>query len=222
MSVVKQHSRRPSRSRRAPLSRKRILEAALRLVDRHGLEALTMRSLGTALGVEAMALYYHVPDKNALLDGLVELLVAGLAIPEPGTAEWTDVLRAIYRGFRARLKAHPNLLPVLTSKPLLTMEVLRMAEVQYATLRRAGFSPRSTLDAYRTLGPYVLGYVLTETQFILGRRRASEYVPLFSQLTPGEFPATLELMPYQARLDWDQQFDIGLDLIFTGLAARRR
>jgi len=58
------------------------------------------------------------------------------------------------------------------------------------------------------------------SQFISSGRRASEYVPLFSQLTPQEFPATLELMPYQARTDWDQQFNIGLDLIFDGLKAR--
>lgn len=99
------------------------------------------------------------------------------------------------------------------------MDVLRIAEAQYATLRRAGFSPDATLDAYRTLGSYLLGYVITETQFVSSQRRASEYVPLFSQLKAGEFPVTLELMAYQARVDWDQQFDIGLDLIFNGLKA---
>ena len=192
----------------------------MRLVDGHGLEALTMRNLGAELGVEAMALYYHVPDKDAVFDGLVELLMAGIAVPSPAAGEWTDVLHAVYGAFRDRLKAHPNLLPVLTGKPLLTMDVLRIAEAQYATLRRAGFSPEATLDAYRTLGPYLMGYVVTETQFILSGRRASEYVPLFSRLTPQEFPATLELMPYLARVDWDQQFDIGLDLIFNGLKAR--
>lgn len=62
--------------------------------------------------------------------------------------------------------------------------------------------------------------VVTETQFMLSGRRATEYVPLFSQLTPHEFPATLELMPYQARVNWDRQFNIGLNLIFDGLKAR--
>jgi AcrR family transcriptional regulator len=179
-----------------------------------------MRSLGAELGVEAMALYYHVPDKGALLDGLMEQLIAGIAVPSPDAGDWRDVLRGLFRVFRDRLKAHPNLLPVLTGKPVLTMDVLRVGEAQYATLRRAGFSPEVTLDAYRTLGSYLMGYVVTETQFLSSGRRAAEYVPLFSQLTPQDFPATLELMPYQARVDWDQQFDIGLDLIFDGLKAR--
>lgn len=140
--------------------------------------------------------------------------------PRPRSGEVARLLRRLYGVFRNRLKAHPNLLPVFTSKPILTADILRVAEAQYATIRRAGFSPEATLDAYRTLGGYLLGYVVTETQFLASGRRASEFVPLFSQLTSNEFPATLELMPYQARVDWDQQFDIGLDLIFNGLEAR--
>lgn len=97
------------------------------------------------------------------------------------------MLRPLYGAFRDRPKKHPNLLPVLTGKPLLTMDVLRIAEVQYATLRRAGFRPEATLDPYRILGSYLLGYVITETQFISSRRRASEYAPLFSQMKASEF-----------------------------------
>src|SRR5918911_1159397 len=99
-------------SGRQPLSRRRVLEEAVRFVDREGLEALTMRKLGAELGVEAMSLYNHVPNKGALLDGMVEILLGELEIP-PEEEGWESRVREAYRAFRRLAHEHPNVFPLL-------------------------------------------------------------------------------------------------------------
>src|SRR3712207_8923049 len=91
-------------AKRRPLSRRRVLEAAVRFADREGLEALSMRKLGADLGVEAMSLYNHVPNKDALLDGMVEVLLGELEVPSE-KAGWEERVREAYRGFRRDRKS---------------------------------------------------------------------------------------------------------------------
>src|ERR671916_1636487 len=93
--------------KRRPLSRRRILETAVRFVDREGLEALSMRKLGSELGVEAMSLYNHVPNKSALLDGMVEVLLGELEVPSEDE-EWERRVRGGYRGFWRRGRPPPH------------------------------------------------------------------------------------------------------------------
>src|ERR687897_673164 len=102
--------------KRRPLSRRRILEAAVRFVDREGLEALSMRKLGSELGVEAMSLYNHVPNKDALLDGMVEVLLGELEVPSERAA-WEERVKEAYRGFRRLAHEHPNVFPLLVNRP---------------------------------------------------------------------------------------------------------
>src|SRR5918911_507596 len=93
---------------RRPLTRPRILRAALKLIDGEGLDALSMRKLGAALGVEAMALYRHVPSKGALLDGVVELLLEQLELPPAGCESWSDAWLAVARSYRRLAHSHPG------------------------------------------------------------------------------------------------------------------
>src|ERR687891_2960838 len=93
--------------KRRPLSRRRILEAAVRFVDREGLDALSMRKLGSELGVEAMSLYNHVPNKSALLDGMVEVLLGELEILSENYG-WEERIREGYRAFRRLAHKHPD------------------------------------------------------------------------------------------------------------------
>jgi AcrR family transcriptional regulator len=104
--------------RTAPLTRDEIFAAALAIVDAEGAEALSMRRLARDLGVEAMSLYHHVRDKQALLGGVVELSVRAEAPapPKPGAA-WQDVVAAVVLGFRRTLTAHPNVLPLMAAHP---------------------------------------------------------------------------------------------------------
>src|SRR5918995_6954834 len=108
-------------AKRQPLNRRRILETAVRFVDSEGLEALSMRKLGAKLGVEAMSLYNHVPNKGALLDGMVEVLLGELEIP-PESEGWERRIREAYGAFRRLAHEHPNVFSLLLGRPPDTMD----------------------------------------------------------------------------------------------------
>src|ERR687893_1436892 len=119
---------------RRPLSRRRVLEAAVRFADREGLGSLTMRRLGAELGVEAMSLYNHVPNKGALLDGMVEVLLGELDVP-PEDEGWERRIREAYRAFRRLAHEHPNVFPLLVVRPPDTMDGIWLVEEFLKTLR---------------------------------------------------------------------------------------
>lgn len=159
-----------SRGQHAGLTRAAVLGAAVALVDEHGLSALSMRRLGAELGVEAMALYHHVGSKDELLDGLVEHLF-GEVVPvlvERGSdrrghaAEgWQEGLRASAHTMLRTLIAHPNLVPVVLSRPATTPQVHGLLEQMLGTLRDAGLSPGRSLDLVYAVISLVLAHVAT-------------------------------------------------------------
>src|SRR4029078_513433 len=104
-------------TRRKPLSRDRILAAALELVDEQGIEALSMRKLGAALGVEAMSLYNHVANKDDVLDGVLDHVLGEVPLPHPPRA-WDDQLWVLGRGFRDAGLAHPGVLPMFGARAI--------------------------------------------------------------------------------------------------------
>ena len=199
---------------RQPLSRRRVLEEAVRFVDREGLEALTMRKLGAELGVEAMSLYNHVPNKSALLDGMVEVLLGELEIP-PENSGWEERIREGYRAFRRLAHEHPNVFPLLVNRPPDTMDGVWLVEEFLRTLEEAGFGKETALHAFRSLSSYTFGYAMAEIRgFALepdGSRLGAQRLP------PKEFPRLSELRPYLDEVDHDAEFEFGLDLILTGL-----
>ena len=184
---------------RRPLSRRRILETAVELVDREGLGALSMRRLGRELGVEAMSLYNHVPNKEALLSGMVEVLLGGLEPVAAGGTGWEDEVRGAFRSYLKLARAHPEVFQLFATRPLGTGEALRIFEV----LRGAGLDMVPALHAFRALSSYTIGYALGEIRGF----------PL--ELEAG--PRALELAPPLKEADRDAQFDYGLDLIISGL-----
>jgi TetR/AcrR family tetracycline transcriptional repressor len=201
-------------AKRRPLNRRRVLEAAVRFVDREGLEALSMRKLGAELGVEAMSLYNHVPNKNALLDGMVEVLLGELRIP-PENHSWEERIREGWRSFRRLAYEHPNVFPLFVTRPPNTMDGIWLIEEFVKTLRKAGFGPETALHAFRTLSSYTFGYAMSEIRgFALepgGSRPGAQSLPL------EEFPHISELKPYLQAVDHDAEFEFGLDRIFAGL-----
>ena len=146
---------------RRPLTRRRVLRAALAVVDRDGLDALTMRRLGSALGVEAMSLYRHVDGKEALLDGVVELLTQEIDVPPPGS-EWREALRTILRSYRAVAHAHPHAFPLIALRPLRSAEARARAEAVVQMLLAAGFDRRTAEVAFGTAASYANGFLLEE------------------------------------------------------------
>ena len=203
---------------RQPLNRWRVLEEAVRFVDREGLDALTMRKLGAELGVEAMSLYNHVPNKSALLDGMVEVLLAKLEIP-PENHDWEERIRQGYRAFRRLAHEHPNVFPLLVDRPPDTMDGVWLVEEFLRTLEEAGFGKETALHAFRALSSYTFGYAMSEIRgFALepdGSRLGAH------TLSPEEFPRISELGPQLERIDHDAEFEFGFDLIMEGLRKYR-
>ncbi len=202
---------------RNPLSRERVLEAAVRYVDREGLEALSMRKLGAELGVEAMSLYNHVPNKSALLDGMVEVLLGELEVP-PEDGDWEERIRAGYRAFRRLAHEHPNVFPLLVNRPPETMDGVWLVEEFLRTLADAGFDAKTALHAFRTLSSYTFGYAMAEIRGFALEPDGSR--PGIQKILPEEFPRLSELGPYLESLDHDAEFEFGLDLILSGLSGR--
>jgi AcrR family transcriptional regulator len=199
---------------RQPLSRRRVLEEAVRFVDREGLEALTMRKLGAELGVEAMSLYNHVPNKSALLDGMVEVLLGELEIPSENYG-WEERIREGYRAFRRLAHEHPNVFPLMVTRPPDTMDGVWLVEESLKTLEDAGFDKETGLHAFRALSSYTFGYAMAELRGFALEPDGS--LPGARRLSSQEFPRLSELSSSLGEVDHDAEFEFGLDLILMGL-----
>ena len=200
--------------RRRPLDRRTILEAAVRFVDGEGLDSLSMRKLGTELGVEAMSLYNHVPNKGALLDGMVEVLLGDLDIPSESEG-WEDRIREAYRAFRRLAHEHPNVFPLLVVRPPDTMDGVWLVEEFLKTLREAGFDPETSLYAFRALSSYASGYAIAEIRGFAMEPAGSRLGA--SKLPREDFPSIHELDGRLETVDHDAEFEFGLGLIIAGL-----
>src|SRR5262245_10470183 len=135
--MARNYRKKPER--RQPLSAEKVLAAALRMADKRGLDALSMRSLARVLEVEAMSLYNHVPGKERILDGLVELVVAELA-PPPRDVDWRTAMRARARSAHDVLMRHPWATMLFVSRLNVGPHMLRYVDATIECLREAGFS----------------------------------------------------------------------------------
>jgi TetR/AcrR family tetracycline transcriptional repressor len=141
---------RPRRER--PLTREELLDAALGIVDSEGLAALTMRRLAAAVGVEAMSIYYHVPHKEALLDGVVERMRSEMRLPPTEPDDWADALEAIFVEYRRVLVAHPNMLPLAARRT----RGAGASGLEY--LIGQGVPPDDAVELYQSLVAFTIGY----------------------------------------------------------------
>ncbi|MDP8908009.1 MAG: TetR/AcrR family transcriptional regulator C-terminal domain-containing protein [Chloroflexota bacterium] len=180
-----------------------------------------MRRLGQVLGVEAMALYKHVPSKAALLDGMVGAILTELEIPPADPVDWEVRVRAVASAYRRLAHAHPNLFPLVVTRPLNAPEVLRPLEATLDVFLTAGFDAVTTLHAFRALSSYVEGYVLDEiTGFSFTAADQGEGPRLeINRLDPLEFPRISELAPHFAEQERDVEFEFGLNALVVGLRA---
>jgi TetR/AcrR family tetracycline transcriptional repressor len=140
------------RRRERPLTREELLDEALGIVDSEGLAALTMRRLAAAVGVEAMSLYYHVPNKEALLDGVVERMRSEMRLPETAPDDWADALAAIFVEYRRVLTAHPNMLPLAARRT----SGAGASGLEY--LIDQGVPPDDAVELYQSLVAFTIGY----------------------------------------------------------------
>jgi len=205
----------------ARLSRDRILASAVRLADRDGLEAVTMRRLGQALGVEAMSLYKHVANKDAILDGLLERVLAEVQLPQPG-GDWEAELRRAAISLHDALARHPwacGLVMAPASSPNALGARIRYIEALLRTLREAGFTPTQAYYGYHALDSHAVGFTMWELGHAVPDSAVVE--ELMRQIESGAYPYLLE-HARQHDVDHPQtSFEFGLDLIFDGLRLLR-
>ena len=195
------------------LTRERVLAEALRLVDSEGLDALSMRRLGDRLGVEAMTLYYHVGSKEALLDGLVEALLADV---RSDVHDWRAAAAEIARAFRASAIRHPEIMRLFATRRLRAPAWARATESMLAAFVRGEFSRKEAVHAYRLLSAYMTGYVLGELRLV-GAPTLRAYL---RQLDAAEFPFLHDLAPELRGIERDTEYELGLELLLDGLEAR--
>jgi AcrR family transcriptional regulator len=202
--------------------RTQIAESALALVDREGLDALSMRRLATELGLGTMTLYGYFATKDDLLDAVVARAATGRgAIPVPD-GPWDERLRAIARAWHRNLNRHPSLVQLRLRRPIVGREVFRVTEVGLAALRDAGFSPAAAARAFRVLFLYVFGTAtFNDAEVTAGRRR--EIAMAVLALPEDEFPVLSGLAGEMGdAMGGEEQFEFGLDVLIAGLAARAR
>src|SRR5262245_63701887 len=144
---------------RTPLSRERILQTALELADEGGIESLTMRKLGQALGFEAMSLYNHVANKDDVLDGILDLVLSESEPPAPGE-DWRTTIRRSAISVYDALRRHPWAVNLLMSPDRVRASRLRYMDALLAALREAGFSPETVYHAYHALDAHIVGFSL--------------------------------------------------------------
>ncbi|QXV55887.1 TetR/AcrR family transcriptional regulator [Amycolatopsis sp. TNS106] len=210
---------------RRSLTRDRVLKAAIEVADRGGVEAMTMRRVAQHLGVEAMSLYHHVPNKDAILDGVVDAVFAAIELPGTETGDWRDAVRARASSAREVLSRHNWALGLMDSRRNPGPATLRHHDAVLGVLRRAGFTLPMAVHAVSLIDSYIGGFVLQESNL-----PPSEDVPgvaddILDGLPRDEFPYLAEVITEHAQrpgYDHTKEFDYGLDLILEGLEARRK
>lgn len=212
--------------RRTPLTRERILRAAVALADERGLGDLTMRRLAGELGVEAMSLYHHVANKNDLLDGMIDLVFGEVDPPTAG-GDWKAELRKRALSTRAALGRHRWAVGEMEGRTDHGPANLRVHDAVLGCLLAAGFSEAETVHAYSVQDAYIYGFALQESDMSSrtpedfaaeARRQMAEYADALA-----DHPSLVRVVGghvAEVGYDYDAEFLFGLDLILDGLERR--
>ncbi len=206
---------------RRPLTRQRVLEMALDLIDRQGLEALSMRKLAAELGVEAMSLYKHVANKDDLLAGVGELVWGKVAATTPPTDDWAAWLRALAAAIRGTVHRHPRALPVLVGLPVTPVPMLVVFADQLERHPRRGRRPHDPVSTLCTVTAFALGCAVAELS-CLGQtpdHPETEWQRMrrITRALPPDVPDRLiDTALTVCTCDADEMFTGGLELIIRG------
>jgi TetR/AcrR family tetracycline transcriptional repressor len=201
------------------LTREQIAAAALELLDRHGLDALSMRRLSDTLGVGTMTLYGYFRNKDDLLDAVMDLAAAG-AGPIELEGPWRERARAIAEAIRAGLERHPSLVQLRLRRPLVRPSQFAFTEAALRALVDAGLDRASAARAFRAIFVYTFGFAAfspASAEDAQGR----EIRAALSALPPGEYPLLTSMVDEaMSAVSGDVQFGFGLDLVLDGIEAR--
>jgi AcrR family transcriptional regulator len=197
------------------LSRERIAAAALDLVDRDGLSALSTRRLGDALGCEAMSIYHHFPNKAHLMDALIDLMLAEARVPPAGAGDWLERLRLAAHGFRAMALKHPKFFPFFAVHRLNTPSGVAYINSIIGILREAGFSNGDAARYFRELGYYLTGAALDETAGYANGPSAA--VPVTDETIAADYKHLAAAAPYFEPAHFQATFETGLEILLEGI-----
>jgi AcrR family transcriptional regulator len=205
---------------RLPLTRDRILRAALELADDDGIDSLTMRKLGQDLGFEAMSLYHYVANKNDLLDGLCDLVLAESDLPSPH-GDWAEAVRASAISVHRALHRHPWACTLLMSPDHVRPARLRYMDSLLGRLRDAGFSAETTYHAYHVIDGHIFGFSFWQSSHSYTPAEVSHLVEMFAKAIPEDEYPHLHEHGAQHLAEGSHHdvsaFEFGLDLILDGL-----
>jgi TetR/AcrR family transcriptional regulator, tetracycline repressor protein len=213
-------SRRASRVPRHTLSRPRIVEAALVLLDNEGSDAVTMPKLAKHLGVGTMSLYRHVADKDDLINAVAEHVLSGVAVPDGAPGDWERRVVGYLRDLRQAALDHPALSRILAERGLTAGPVFEQLEAAHAVLRAAGFSDLGAVRTFYALLTYVFGFVVWELPRV-HQQPAALYTAAWNdaidQLDPADYPNLRALRRQLTTTASSDQFDYGLEHLLRSL-----
>lgn len=208
-------------SRRQSLNKGRIIGSAVALADKTGVDALTIRKLATALGVKPMTIYHYVPNKEAIIDGMVDMVFSEIDLPQIDI-DWKSAVRLRSASARAVLATHPWAVPLMESRRSPGIATLRQHDAVIACLRNGGLSVEMTAHAYALIDAFIYGFAMQEASLpATSGEQMSELAESIMQATAmNEYPHLMELTTQhvlQPGYDFAEEFDFGLNLILDGL-----
>lgn len=206
---------------RGSLSKEAVVRTAISLADEKGVASLTMRNLAEKLGVEAMSLYYHVANKNEILDGMFDAVFGEIAFQCDGGL-WKQAMRERAQSLRKVLLQHRWAIGLMESRPSPGEVTLSHHESVIKCLRTSGFSIANAAHAFSALDSYIYGFVMQEASLPFETSEELEDVAdnLLEQMPVAEFPYFVEMIAeYNLKpgYSYSNEFEIGLDLILDGL-----
>ena len=211
----------PDTQPRIPLTRDRVLRAAVAVADESGIESLTMRRLAKQLGVKPMSLYYHVANKDDILDGIVDIVFSEISLPRTG-AEWKGEMRDRAISVRRVLGGHPWATSLMQERVNPGPALLRHHDSVIGGLREGGFSVAMAAHAFSAMDAYIYGFALQEKTlpFETPEELAMIAEMVLALMPPDEYPHLAELTVdhvLQPGYSYGDEFEFGLDLILDGL-----
>ncbi len=216
-------ARKKRRATRAPLTKDRVLTAAVALADEIGLASLSMRRLGQELGVEAMSLYKHVASKDDILDGIVDIVAAEIEVPKIG-GDWKRAMRRRAISAHEVLMRHPWATMLIVSRANVGPAMLGYVDATIGCLTEAGFSYAVADHAWNAIDSHVYGFTLQKLNFPFEPDEYASVAEAFLPMIPVDRYPHLHGLSQEViarRYDGLHDFEFGLDLILAGLEGLR-
>lgn len=210
-----------TKTERVPLTAERVIDGAVALADEIGIDAFTIRRLADAIDVKPMTIYHHIPNKEAIIDGMVDRVFSEIDLP-PTDVEWRDAMLVRSRSMRRVLANHPWASPLMESRLAPGAATLRHHDAVVGCFRSAGFSLEAIAHAYAVIDAFLYGFALTEATLPAteGADMAALVEQMAAHMPADEYPHLAEFTVghvLQPGYDFGKEFDFGLELILDGL-----